>query len=49
MVELKLNGAPISMKLDTEAGISIVSKNTYDQFSCGQKVSDRHYKPQQFT
>ena len=31
MVELKLNGAPISMELDTGAGISIVSKNTYNQ------------------
>ena len=31
MVELKLNGAPISIELDTGAGISIVSKNTYNQ------------------
>ena len=31
MVTLKLNGAPISMELDTGAGISIVSKQTYDQ------------------
>ena len=31
MVTLKLNGAPISMELDTGAGISIVSKQTYNQ------------------
>ena len=31
MIELKLNGTPISMKLDTGAGISIVSKSTYYQ------------------
>ena len=30
MVTLKLNGAPISMELDTGAGISIVSKQTYN-------------------
>ena len=31
MVALKLNGAPISMELDTGAGISIVSQQTYNQ------------------
>ena len=31
MVKLKLNGAPISMELDTGAGISIMSKSTYNQ------------------
>ena len=31
MVTLKLNGAPISIELDTGAGISIVSKQIYDQ------------------
>ena len=31
MIELKLNGNPISMELDTGAGISIVSKSTYYQ------------------
>ena len=31
IVELKLNGTPISMELDTGAGISIVSKSIYYQ------------------
>ena len=31
MIELKLNGTPISMELDTGAGNSIVSKSTYYQ------------------
>ena len=31
MVTLKLNGAPIAMELDTGAGMSIVSKQTFDQ------------------
>ena len=31
MVTLTLNGSPISMELDTGAGISIVSKQTYNQ------------------
>ena len=31
IVTLKLNGSPISMELDTGAGITIVSKQTYNQ------------------
>ena len=31
MVTLKLNGASTSMELDTGAGISVMSKQTYDQ------------------
>ena len=46
MVILKLNGTPIAMELDTGAGTSIVSKQTFDQL--WQRENNQHYNSHQY-